>query len=402
MESALNQHEGSIRHPQHLSTGLGSPAPRHNVTAMDAMHPDTWLISQGRPTELGDPLNWPPVMASNFRLPSERYYNRTEGTETQNALEDLVGGLESGRALVFSSGMAAVACVFHGLPVGSTLVIPEDPYHAVNGLAVEGEQQGRWTVRRLDLADTQGWVDAALEADLLWIETPANPLMTVADLPAICGAPRKPGCLVAVDGTFATPLLQRPLELGADISMHSVTKFIGGHSDLMGGSLAVRDDSLYDELWDRRVRNGGTIGGLEAFLSTRGARTLGLRMERAASNAHVLAERLAEHREVAVVRYPGLSSHPTHSNAASFMDGFGAMMSFDVTGAGERASAVVEHTKIVNNATSLGGIESTWERRALIPGQESMPATLIRFSVGCEHVEDLWLDISNALESTAP
>ena len=121
---------------------------------MDELHPDTWLISGGRPTELGDPLNWPPVMASNFRLPHERYYSRTEGTETQGALEDLIGGLERGRALVFSSGMAAVASLFHGLPVGAKLVIPEDPYHAVNGLAVEGEAQGRWSVERLDLADT--------------------------------------------------------------------------------------------------------------------------------------------------------------------------------------------------------------------------------------------------------
>lgn len=367
----------------------------------DSMHPDTWLISQGRPTELGDPLNWPPMMASNFRLPHERYYNRTEGTETQGALEDLIGGLERGRALAFSSGMAAVACLFHGLPVGATLVIPEDPYHAVNGLAVEGEAQGRWTVRRFDLADTGAWVDAALEADLLWVETPANPLMTVADLPAICAAPRKSGCLVAVDGTFATPLLQRPLEMGADVSMHSVTKFIGGHSDLMAGSLAVRDDELYEQLWHRRVRNGGTVGGLEAFLAIRGARTLGLRMERAQSNAAILAERLEAHDEVAVVRYPGLHSHPTHSNAAGFMDGYGAMMSLDVTGTGARASAVVEHTTIINNATSLGGIESTWERRALIPGQETMPDTLIRFSVGCENVEDLWAEIAGALEATS-
>lgn len=367
---------------------------------MDDLHPDTRLISTGRPTEVGDPLNHPPVMASNFRLPHERYYSRTEGTETQNALEDLIGGLEGGRALVFSSGMAAVATLFHGLPVGAQLVMPEDPYHAVNGLAVEGEAQGRWSVQRLDLADTAGWVAAAAHADLLWVESPANPLLTVADLPAICAAPRKPGAILAVDGTFATPLLQTPLALGADVSMHSVTKFIGGHSDLMAGSLAVRDDALYDELWHRRVRNGGTIGGLEAFLSIRGARTLGLRIERATTNAQILAERLEAHPDISIVRYPGLASHSTHGHAASFMTGFGAMMSFDVVGTGERASRVVEHTRIINNATSLGGIESTWERRALIPGQESMPPTLIRFSVGCEHVDDLWADISAALDAT--
>ncbi len=365
------------------------------------MHPETWLISQGRPTEPGQPLNVPPMLASNFRLPGDRYYNRTEGTETQDAFEALIGGIDGGRSLAFGSGMAAVATVFAMVPVGATLVIPEDPYHATNGLAVEGEEQGRWTVLRLDLADTQKWVDAALVADLLWVESPANPLMTVADLPTICAAPRKPGCLVAVDGTFATPLVQQPLAMGADISMHSATKFIGGHSDLMAGVLTVDDDHLYDALWNTRVRHGGTIGAMEAFLAIRGARTLGLRMERSMANAQELAERLETHAEVARVRYPGLHSHDTHQNAAKFMCGYGAMMSFEVTGDGGRASAVVERTSIINNATSLGGIESTWERRALVPGQETMPPTLIRFSVGCENVEDLWADISAALAETA-
>ena len=365
------------------------------------MHHDTWLISQARPSGLGDPLNFPPVMASNFRLPDERNYARSHGTETVDAFEHLVGGLEGGRTLAFSTGMAAVATVFNGLPVGSTLVIPNDPYHATNGLAIEGEQQGRWTVRRLDLEDTEAWVAAAGEADLLWVETPANPLLTVADLPRICAAPRKSDCLIAVDGTFATPLFQKPLALGADISMHSATKFIGGHSDLMAGVLTVAEtaNDLYDELWTRRLRHGGTIGGLEAFLAIRGARTMGLRLERATANAMTLAERLEAHAEVETVRYPGLASHDTHKNAA-FMDGYGAMLSFDVSGVGERASAVVAATKLIKNATSLGSVESTWERRSLIPGQETMPPTLIRLSVGCENVEDLWRDIEAAINST--
>jgi len=244
-------------------------------------------------------------------------------------------------------------------------------------------------VRRLDLADTGAWVDAAQRADLLWLESPANPLMTVADLPAICSAPRRPGCLVAVDSTFATPLVQRPLEFGADIVMQSATKFIGGHSDLLAGVLTTHDDDLYDKLYHWRVRNGGTIGGLEAFLAIRGARSLSLRMEKLMANAQVLAKRREAHPEVNRVRYPGLPSHDTHAHAALFMHGFGAMMSFDVAGSGERASAFVESAELINNATSLGGIESTMEHRALIAGQENMPPTLIRFSVGCEHVEDL-------------
>jgi len=363
--------------------------------------PSTWVIYGGRPMAPGEPLNVPPVMASNFRLPGDRYYSRSEGTPTQIAFEELMGGLEGGRSLAFSSGMAAVACIFHGLPVGSVVAIPEDPYHAVSGLAVEGEQQGRWSVRRINLADTEAWIAAGQQADLLWLESPANPLMTVADLPGICSAPRKQGCVVAVDSTFATPLVQRPLEYGADIVMHSATKFIGGHSDLLAGVLTTRKDDLYDDLYDRRVRNGGTIGGLEAFLATRGARTLSLRIEKSTANAQVLAERLEAHPEIARVRYPGLASHATHANAASFMHGFGAMMSFDVTGPGQRASAFVEVAELINNATSLGGIESTMERRALIAGQTNMPATLIRFSVGCEHVEDLWCDLDRALTATA-
>lgn len=362
--------------------------------------PSTWVIYGGRPMQSGDPLNVPPVMASNFRLPGDRYYSRLEGTPTQVAFEQLMGGLEGGRSLAFASGMAAVACIFHGLPVGSVLAIPEDPYHAVNGLAVEGQQQGRWSVRRIDLADTATWVAAAGEADLLWLESPANPLMTVADLPTICSAPRRPGCLVAVDSTFATPLVQRPLDFGADIVMHSATKFIGGHSDLLAGVLTTRDDDLYDRLYRRRVLDGGTIGGMEAFLAIRGARTLSLRMEKSMVNAQLLAERLEAHPEVATVRFPGLPSHTTHHNAASFMQGYGAMMSFDVTGSGERASAFVQAAQLINNATSLGGIESTMERRALIAGQEHMPSTLIRFSVGCEHVDDLWRDLEQALDAT--
>ena len=365
------------------------------------MHPETWLISQGRPTEAGQPLNVPPMLASNFRLPGDRYYNRVEGTDTQIAFETLMGGLDGGRSLAFGSGMAAVAAVLALLPVGATIVLPNDPYHATNGLVAEGEQQGRWTVERIDLTDTDAWIEAATRADLLWIESPANPLLTVADLPKICAAERRTGCLIAVDSTFATPLVQKPIGMGADISMHSATKFIGGHSDLLAGVLTVDDDALYDRLHNARLLSGATIGAMEAFLAIRGLRTLSLRMERSIANAMELAQRLEEHPAIARVRYPGLASHDTHEVAATFMCGFGAMMSFEVEGAGDRASAVAEGTSIVKNATSLGSVESTWERRALIVGQEHMPPTLIRLSVGCEHIDDLWADIAGALDRSA-
>ena len=361
--------------------------------------PETWLIAAGRDRTAGEPLNVAPVFASNFYLPSERLYSRTDGTPTTEALETLLGGLDGGRALVFASGMAAAAAVFHRLSVGATIAAPADPYHGVAGLLDEGETQGRWSVRRIDQADTAAWLDALHECDLVWLESPENPLMTVADLPTICGAPRRDGTIVAVDSTFATPLNQRPLDYGADIVRHSATKFIGGHSDLLAGVLVTADDDLHDEFHRRRLLHGATIGAMEAFLTTRGARTLGLRLERAQQNAMELAMRLDAHPEISRVLYPGLASHGTHAVAASFMTGFGAMLSFEPTGPGERASDVCARAELINHATSLGGVESTMERRAVIAGQERIPPSLIRMSVGCEHVEDLWADLTQALRS---
>lgn len=357
----------------------------------------SWVISAGRLRQPGEPLNVAPVMASNFYLPDERVYSRSEGTRTAEALESLLGGLDGGMALVFASGMAAAAAVLNRLFVGATLAVPRDPYHGVAGLVAEGEAQGRWTVLRLDLADTEAWVSAAATADLLWIESPANPLITVADLPTICNAPRKPGTIIAVDSTFATPLLQRPLELGADVVMHSATKFLGGHSDLLAGVVVTSNPDLYEEFHGRRLLNGATIGGLEAFLTIRGIRTLALRMEKAQANALTLAERLDAHPEIAKVRFPGLPGDENHSVASSFMDGYGAVMSFETTGTAQRAIAVTQRVELIHHATSLGGIESTMERRAGIAGQETIPQTLIRFSVGCEDVEDIWSDLDNAL-----
>ena len=366
---------------------------------MPDLTPESWLVSGSRSRVPGEPLNVPPVFASNFYLPADRVYSRGEGTPTVDAFELLIGGLEGGPALAFSSGMAAVAAVFQGLAVGSVLAVPLDPYHGVKGLVSEGEDLGRWTVMRLDLADTDAWVEATSRADLVWLESPANPMITVADLPTICGAPRKEGTLIAVDSTFATPLLQSPLSFGADIVMHAATKFIGGHSDLLAGLLIASSPELHNQLSERRRISGGSVGAMEAFLALRGARTLALRMEKAQANAMELAHRLDAHSGVTRVHYPGLQSHPTHANAASFMKGFGAMLSFETTGSGERASAVCDRIGLINHATSLGGIESTMERRAIIAGQETIPPTLIRFSVGCEDVEDLWSDLEQALSA---
>lgn len=222
-------------------------------------------------------------------------------------------------------------------------------------------------------------------------------MLTVADVDAICAAPRRPGAILAVDNTFATPLNQRPLALGADASVQSVTKFIGGHSDLLGGVVAVRDAHLLSALRQAREHMGATPGALETFLAVRGARTLALRLERAQRNAMTLAERLARHPSVTVTRYPGLASHPTHEAARRQLKGFGTIISFDVRGDAAAAEAVCATVQLIQHATSFGAVESTIERRAGIAGQEHLPPTLLRLSVGIEGVEDLWIDLVRAL-----
>jgi cystathionine gamma-synthase len=362
---------------------------------------ESWLISAGRDRRPGSPLNVPPCPASNFVLGKRRAYARDDGTPGWEALEEIVGGLEGGSAISFASGMAAIAAIFDQLPTGSLVVLPDDCYQGVAGIAKAGQSRGRWTVHRLAGADTARWIERCGVADLIWLESPSNPLLTVADLDEICAAPRKPGAILGVDNTFATPLNQRPLELGADVSVQSVTKFIGGHSDLLGGVVTVRDANLLAALRQSRELAGATPGALEAFLAVRGARTLALRVERAQRNAMTLAERLARHPDVTLTRYPGLATHPTHEAARRQLKGFGTIISFDVRGDALTADAVCDGLQLIQHATSLGAVESTIERRASIPGQEHLPPTLLRLSVGIEAVEDLWTDLDRALRNAS-
>ena len=369
----------------------------HN--AGDPASLESWLVSAGRDRRPGSPLNVPPYPASNFVLGEHRAYSRDDGTPGWEALEEIVGGLEGGSSVSFASGMAAIAAVFDQLPTGSVVALPDDCYQGVVGLAKAGESRGRWTVRRVAVADTAGWIAMCGVADLIWLESPSNPLLTVAELDAICAAPRKRGAILGVDNTVATPLNQRPLELGADAAVQSVTKFIGGHSDLLGGVVTVRDATLLAALRQARELAGATPGTLEAFLAVRGARTLALRLERAQRSAMTLAERLARHPNVTLTRYPGLTSHPTHAAARRQLKGFGTLISFDVPGDARAADAVCARLQLIQHATSLGAVESTIERRASVPGQEHLPPTLLRLSVGIEAVEDLWTDLDRALRS---
>lgn len=379
-----------------------TPAGNPDSTPMQGRSPESWVVSAGRDRTPGSPLNVPPVPASNFvlgaeRRPGDRGYSRDTGTPTWDALEEIVGGLEGGSAVSFASGMGAVAAVFEQLHAGALVAMPNDCYLGVSGLADAGARSGRWTVQRLDATATSEWLEICNRADLIWLESPTNPLLTVADLDVICAAPRKPGAILAVDNTFATSLNQLPLALGADVSVQAVTKFIGGHSDLLGGVASTRSPKLLASLRETRELSGATPGTLEAFLAIRGVRTLALRLERMQHNAMYLAERLSQHPNVTVTRYPGLPTHPTHEAAQRQFKGFGAMISFDVRGDASTADAVCSRLQLIEHATSLGSVESTIERRSAIPGQENVPPSLLRLNVGIESAEDLWADLDQAL-----
>ena len=355
------------------------------------------LVAAGRPGQPGTPLNTPLVAASNFLYGEGRGYTRGDGNPTWEALEAVVGELESGRALAFSCGMAAIAAVFDQLHCGAHVLVPADCYQGVAELADDGAGKGRWTVERLATEDTQGWIRASSDADLIWLESPSNPLLVVADLPAICAAPRKPDAIVAVDNTFATPLNQQPLALGATISIQSATKFIGGHSDLLCGVATTRDERAFAGLKHSRDYAGATPGALEAFLAVRGIRTLALRLRQSQHNAQGLAEWLSRHPRVTTVRYPGLPAHPTHEVAKRVLQGFGSMISFDLDGSAEDADRLCQRLRLIRHATSLGAVESIIERRAALTGQQHLPPSLLRLSVGIEHLDDLKADLEQAL-----
>lgn len=366
------------------------------------LHPESLVVAAGRPHEPGGPLNAPIVLAAPYRHGAgDNDYARHTVSPTVAAFEEALGALEGGTALAFASGMAAVAAVVDGQAGGSVAVVPDAAYSGMVSIFDTQRRRGRLTVRPVDVADTAAVVSALDGADLLWLETVTNPLMAVPDLPALTAAAHRAGATVCVDATFSTPLVVRPLDLGADIVMHSATKYLAGHSDVLMGALVVRSAALAEDLHEQRTRTGAVPGGLESYLATRGIRTLALRMERAQENAATLAGRLAEHPRVTRVRYPGLPDDPGHAIAARDHAGFGAMIAFEVDGTAERAERLCEAVRLISHATSLGGVESLIERRARHATDAGFgtPENLLRFSVGIEHVEDLWADLGQALDA---
>src|SRR5215218_9977283 len=365
------------------------------------LRPETAVISLGRPAAVADgPLNVPITPASALQAGGVSGYAR-DGHAPWAALEEVIGALEGGRALTFSSGMAAATAAIGLFPAGGVIVAPTVAYMDVRRSLVRLQEAGRAEVRFVDITDTDAVIAACNGADVLWLESPTNPLLGIADMPCLCAAARERGILCVVDNTFATPLVQRPLQLGADVVVHSATKAMGGQSDLLLGAVVAADETHFDALREARELGGATPGALESYLCLRGLRTLPLRLERAQHNAGVLAERLSDHADVSEVRYPGLASHPQHQRSRDTLAGAGFMLTFRVHGGAARADALVDAVTVLTHATSLGGVETTLERRARYPGERGIvPEDLLRVSVGCEHVEDLWADLQQALSTT--
>ncbi|MDI3329217.1 MAG: PLP-dependent aspartate aminotransferase family protein [Micrococcus sp.] len=421
------------------------------------MHPETLLVSAARPAkEVDAPVNEPVHLTSTYvgweagGTADRRVYGRMSNPSWDGA-EELLAALEgvpdpqATPALLFSSGMAAIAAALHLVPVGARVVAPQHAYNGLTSLLEGLGGSGRLTVDQVDITDTAAVIDALgggsaaggapgspsgspdagpvagrQPASILWLESPTNPMLEVADLPALTEAAHAAGALVVVDNTFATPLVQRPLELGADVVVHSVTKYLAGHSDVVMGAAVTADPELQSRLHAHRTLHGAIAGPMEAFLALRGMRTLALRLERSQANAAELARRAEAARRdgslpIAAVRYPGLEDHPQHALAARQMHGgFGAVLTIEVAGAGTEpataggdasaaaADAAVRALRLWVPATSLGGVESLVERRRRFAAEpETVPAGLLRLSCGIEHVDDLWEDLVQALRAAA-
>ncbi len=346
------------------------------------LRPATVAVTRGRPPHTPDqPLNPPVVLASTYVAGGDLEYGRYDNP-TWQAFEETLGELEGGRALAFSSGLAAVDALLSMVSHQEVVVAPRHCYLGTLAQLADLEQRGRVAVRLVDVTDTDSVVAACEDAALLWLESPTNPAMEVADVPAICAGARAAGATSVVDNTFATPLRQRPLDLGADVVLHSATKYLAGHSDLLLGAIVTRADDIHAALDNRRRTVGAVAGAFEAWLALRGLRTLHVRLDRAEANARELAHRLHDHPGLEQVRYPG----------------FGGMLAIVVRGGAEGADRLVGSTRLWVHATSLGGVESTLERRRRWSGEPAtIPEGLVRLSVGIEDVEDLWDDLEGAL-----
>jgi cystathionine gamma-synthase len=362
------------------------------VNAHDgALAPASILVSAGRPPRLpGAGLNAPLAFSSTYVADGPVAYAR-DGNPTWTAFEETLGALEGGSALVFSSGMAAIAAALSVAPHRAVILAPTHSYSGTSAILESLEGAGRAVLRRVDISDTAAVISALEGADVLWAESPTNPMLEVADLPRIFEAARAAGAIALCDNTLATPLVQQPLSMGADVVVHSVTKYLAGHSDVVLGATVTADSGrgrrFREALAQHRLLHGAIAGPMETWLALRGMRTMHLRVERSSANAAALATRLQDHEAVERVRYPG----------------FGSIVAIEVHGGLQGAEAVAAHVRLWTHATSLGGVESLIERRRRHPAEPStVPDNLLRLSVGVEDIEDLWRDLATALAQVAP
>ena len=354
------------------------------------------------PASDGQPFLPGPVFAAPFHLrgdPAEaEYVYGRYGTPTWSAYENALGELEGGDAVLFGSGMAAVSAVLLSLlRPGSTLLLPSDSYIHVRGLAQGHLRAAGVDVRLLPTARLEPR-ELPERLDLLWLETPSNPALEVCDIAALAEAAHARGAVVAVDNTLATPLGQRPLELGADLSVTSATKHLSGHSDLLLGYVAAREPQHADAVRTWRTEAGAIAGPFETWLAHRSLATLALRLDQGSANARTIADALVA-RGVAGVRYPGLPTDPAHGLARRQMRRFGTLVSFDL-GSRERAERFLDAAELVAVSTSFGGVHTTAERRARWGGDQ-VPEGFVRLSAGCEDMDELVMDLRRALDASA-
>ncbi|CAM3400030.1 PLP-dependent aspartate aminotransferase family protein [Nocardioides dubius] len=346
--------------------------------------PTTVAVTAGRPASEPDaPFSVPVTFASTYVAGGDVEYGRY-GNPTWTAFEEALGALEGGQCLTFASGLAAAATVLDLVGTDQVVVAARHSYNGTIMQMADLEARGRLRTRLVDLNDADAVLAACEGAALVWLESPTNPALEVADIPAIREAAHAAGAYLVVDNTFATPVLQRPLEMGADLVVHSATKYISGHSDVLMGAVLTRDEELFKVLKGRRDMIGAVPGPMESYLALRGLRTLHLRVERAQANAQELVRRLGEHPAVGEVRYPG----------------FGAIISIVLAQGALAADLLTHKTSLWVHATSLGGVESTFERRRRWKSEPAtIPDGLVRMSVGIEDVEDLWDDLARCLDS---
>ena len=335
-------------------------------------------------------------------FPGGRIYARPDNPSFDQA-EALIAALEGAAgAMVFASGQAAAAAVFQALAPGDGVLAPRNMYWGLRSWISQFAATWALPLEFYDNASTDDLATKAraLRPQLIWVETPANPTWDITDIAAAAELAREVGGIVAVDSTVATPLLTRPLALGAHIAMHSATKYLNGHSDVIAGALATaRDDERWQRIRSVRSGAGAVLGSFEAWLLLRGMRTLHVRVAAACANAQAIAERFASHHKVSHVLYPGLPSHPGHVTAARQMKGgFGGMLSLRVRGGDQAAKRFTARLRVFKRATSLGSVESLAEHRASVEGPgTTCPADLVRLSIGIEHADDLIGDLEQAL-----